>query len=70
MHHDRNTAISDMEREWPFLVNGNNDALKRQGFPLTLNETSTIQSRSILINAAVFSYKACIVSKQEVIRSS
>jgi hypothetical protein len=27
--------------------------LKRQGFPLTLNETSTIQSRSVLINADV-----------------
>jgi hypothetical protein len=55
MRHDRDTAISDMERERPFPVNGNNDALKRQDFPLTLNETSTIQSRSILINALVVS---------------
>ena len=42
MRHDRNTAISDMERERPFPVNGNNGALKRQGFPWTLNETWTI----------------------------
>jgi hypothetical protein len=39
LRHDRNTAISDMEGEWPFPVNGNNGKLKRQGFPLTVNET-------------------------------
>jgi hypothetical protein len=44
-----------MERERPFIVNGNNGALKRQAFPLILNETSTIQSRSVLINALLAS---------------
>ena len=45
MRHDSKTAISDKERERPFPVNGNNGASKREAFPLTLNETSMIQSR-------------------------
>jgi hypothetical protein len=32
MRHDRNTAISDMERERPFPVNGNNGVLKDRAF--------------------------------------
>jgi hypothetical protein len=39
LRHDRNTAISDMKRERPFPVIGNNGTLKRQGFPLTVSET-------------------------------
>ena len=50
MRHDGNTAISVMEREGPFAVNGNNSTLKRQGFPLALNtRPRRMRSRSVLI---------------------
>lgn len=45
--HGGNAAIYDMERERPILLNVR---IEIQGFPLILNETSTVQSRSVLIN--------------------